>query len=96
MLNAALLSLMVGCQGFDLGTTTAALTRPTIHEGNPVMRGPQLVAVKVSVNVGAVLWQSHLTATHPHGAVRWILPVGFAATGCTAGLLNLHMLRGAK
>lgn len=93
MTTAALLLLMVSCQSLDLSTTLYGLSTGRVHEGNPVMRGSHLVAVKVSVNLGAVLGQRVLAKRS--GAVKWVLPGAFAATGCAAGILNLRTIRKA-
>lgn len=93
-MSTAALLLMLGCQSLDLSSTLYGLSTGRVHEGNPLMRGSHLVAVKVSVNLGAVIGQ-HALAKRP-GAAKWILPVAFVATGCGAGLLNLRTIRRAK
>ena len=89
-MTALILSAIL-CQAADLGTTYAALHRPGFTEGNPVLRGPQLYSLKVSVNVGLYLFNRH-TPKH----TRWIIPTALAGSGCTAAALNLRTLKGAQ
>ncbi len=89
MLDALLLAGWIGCQAWDLQSTHAALQRPGVVEGNPVLGQSmgRIVAIKVSVNVGAGVWWSR-TRHNKSQATRTILPLMMAGAGCTAGMLN--------
>ena len=92
-MHTALIAAWLACQSLDLGTTLYGLHTGRVHEGNAVMRGGHLAAVKVSVNVGA-LWgqRRYLDRT----GARWILPAAFATTGCLAGTWNLRTIARAQ
>lgn len=88
MLNTLLLTAWIGCQSLDLGTTIHALHSKRFVEGNPVMAGRQMVPVKVSVNVGLLLWYRTIPKEQ-----RWALAAPAAASGCIPGALNLQKIR---
>lgn len=90
-MSTLMLTAWIACQSLDLGTTLYGLRQPGIREGNPVMRGPHLSSVKVSVNLGLLIWRQQ-----SRGPVRWVIPASMAATGCTAGALNIGTIRRAR
>lgn len=90
---ALLLTLWGACQGLDVATTAYALNSGRFVEANPMMRGPQLYALKVSINVGAFVFQKK--AIEPHHQGKWMramIPLAAAGSGCLAGSLNLHTI----
>lgn len=98
-MNGFLLAAWIGCQSFDLGSTAIARRDARIQEGNPVLNGPHGYALKISVNVGALLWQRNALKDAPGSKAGWIAPIAMASTGCLAGTLNvrtMQSLNGAK
>jgi len=87
-----LLAAWIGCQALDSSTTAVALRDARLMEGNPLLRGPHFVTMKISVNVGALLWQRQIDKQRPASAVRRVLPIVMAGSGCGAGALNLRTL----
>lgn len=81
-----LLTAWIACQSLDGGTTAYGF-RHGFREGNVVMQRA-IVPIKVSVNVGAILWYRHTK--------RRALPVTYALAGCTGGSWNLYQLRRAQ
>lgn len=91
-----LYSSWIGCQSFDAISTAVALRNPGIIEGNPVMRGPHIYAVKISVNVGLGFWQHAYVRDHPQSKARFAIPVAMASAGCFAGMLNTRTIHNLK
>ena len=89
-----LLISWLACQSFDVTSTAIALRDPRLHEANGIMRGPQMYPIKVSVNIGALIWQRKLAKRA--GKARYVLPVAMAVSGCVAGSLNMRTMRGAR
>lgn len=84
MIEGLLLAAWIGCQAFDIHTTLDALKQPTAYEGNPLIRGRRLVAVKVGVNVAAFgVWRSMKQRSR-----RNIVAGTFAIGGCVPAVLN--------
>ena len=79
----------IACQALDTTSTALALHRGSFHEGNPFLPvdARAIVAVKVTVNLGAAAFQPHTT-----GRVRYVLPLTLAGTECAAGVWNLTQL----
>lgn len=86
-MHALLFTAWLACQSLDGGTTAYALHSHRFVEGNPAMRGPQLYALKLSVNVGAFVWERHLPKEQ-----QAIIPLALAIAGCAASGWNLHQL----
>lgn len=91
--KVAPIAAWIGCQAFDAISTAVALRDPRIKEGNPIMRGPQLYAVKVSVNLALGFTQHQIQKRESDGWKRFVLPATLALSGCTAGILNTRTLR---
>lgn len=93
-MNTLLLTSWIVCQSLDFGTTAVGLQRG-FYEGNPALRGPQLYALKVSVNVGLFVWHQK-DLRHRKGPVSALVPIAMATSGCAAGAINLHTLRSQR
>jgi uncharacterized membrane protein len=89
-MNTFLIALAMSCQAFDITSTAVALRDPRLMEGNPMLRGPQLYALKISVNVTA-LW-----AYKKDKRLKVALPLVLAGSGCLAGSLNVHTMNSLK
>jgi hypothetical protein len=86
-MHTALLIAWLACQGSEIATTAIGLSRPGLREGNPLMAGKYRYTVKVSVNVGALIWHRQVREDQ-----KWVIPSIMAGAGCTAAGWNLHML----
>lgn len=91
--KVAPIAAWIGCQSFDAISTAIALHDPRIKEGNPIMRGPQLYAVKISVNFALGFTQHQIQKRESDGWKRFVLPATLALSGCTAGILNTRTMR---
>ncbi len=95
-MHPLLLTAWIACQSLDLGTTVVGLRNPNIREGNPVMRGPQLATLKVSVNVLAVWGTFQLAKKAPKAKATSVIPIAAAVSGCLAGSLNIRTIRSVR
>ena len=88
-MGTALLVAAMACQSLDLGTTLVGLSRGG-REANPVLgQSPtRIVAIKVGVNVGALLLHRRIDGPRKH-----IVTGTLAGAGCLAGTMNLRTLR---
>lgn len=86
MVNALLLTAWLGCQSFDTVSTMRALNRGAF-EANPILSSsrPRLMTIKVSINVGMLVWYRKETRQ----AAKRGISTGMALGGCLAGAWNM-------
>lgn len=89
-----ILAAWIGCQVFDQTSTAVNLRDPRIYEANPIMRGTRGYALKISVNIAAIVWQRQ-TFHGPRATAkaRYVMPLIMAGAGCLAGAQNIQTAR---
>ena len=94
MIEGLLLTAWIGCQTLDTGTTYYALQRPHLYrEVNPLLGSlpNRMLGVKVSFNVGMLIWREKRQATM--SPLRVLLPLSMASAGCIPGVINYRTIR---
>lgn len=89
-MNPLILAAWFACQSLDASTTVIALRNPAITEANPIMRKAG-VPLRVSVNVLGFL--AYRKAEARKLAAVKAIPFVLAASGCAAGVWNIHTMR---